>query len=199
MQQDNPQAQAPVAARIVTCVECGRQVPADEVIQFGEYSVCADCKPVFQQKLAEGSFRPMTLAFASVGRRFAAVSLDGVLIWFVFFIVGISVFAALGKSGLAASMVTLSTIAWPVFSTVMSAGYMIFFTGKYGATPGKMALGIKVVRATGAPMGYGLATGRYFATFVSSMTLGIGYLIAFFDEEKRTLHDRICATRVIRT
>jgi hypothetical protein len=33
---------------------------------------------------------------------------------------------------------------------------------------------------------------------LSSLTLAIGYIMAAFDDEKRSLHDRICDTRVIR-
>ena len=33
---------------------------------------------------------------------------------------------------------------------------------------------------------------------LSIVMLGIGYLIAAFDDQKRTLHDHICDTRVIR-
>jgi len=33
---------------------------------------------------------------------------------------------------------------------------------------------------------------------LSGMTLGIGYILAAFDAEKRGLHDMICDTRVIR-
>jgi hypothetical protein len=42
-----------------------------------------------------------------------------------------------------------------------------------------------------------LSVGRYFAKMLSSLTLLIGYIIAAFDEEKRSLHDRICNTRVV--
>jgi uncharacterized RDD family membrane protein YckC len=71
--------------------------------------------------------------------------------------------------------------------------------GKYGATVGKMAAKIKIVNADGTPVSYGKAAGRYFAEILSSMICGIGYLMVAFDnEEKRALHDRICNTRVVR-
>ena len=43
-------------------------------------------------------------------------------------------------------------------------------------------------------------TGRVsFAEMLSSLTLGIGYIMVAFDDEKRGLHDRdICDTRVVR-
>jgi uncharacterized RDD family membrane protein YckC len=60
-----------------------------------------------------------------------------------------------------------------------------------------MALGLKVIRADGGPISAGLALGRYLAQILSALIFGIGYIIAGFDSEKRSLHDRICDTRVI--
>jgi uncharacterized RDD family membrane protein YckC len=77
------------------------------------------------------------------------------------------------------------------------AAYNTYFVGKFGATPGKMACSLKIVMAGGAPVSYGRAFGRTFAEMLSGMTCNIGYLIAAFDEEKRSLHDHICATRVV--
>jgi uncharacterized RDD family membrane protein YckC len=81
---------------------------------------------------------------------------------------------------------------------VIAVGYEIWFTARYSATPGKMALGLKVIRAQGGPISYGLSTGRYFAKILDSFTFGIGYMMAGWDSEKRALHDRICDTRVVR-
>ena len=72
------------------------------------------------------------------------------------------------------------------------------FIGRYGATLGKMALGLRVVTSEGAPVTYARALGRYFAKLLSAFLCGIGYLLAAFDEQKRALHDRICDTRVVR-
>jgi len=80
----------------------------------------------------------------------------------------------------------------------MSAGYHSWFVKRYAGTPGKILLGLSVVRADGASMDWSTAIGRYFATWISSLTLGIGYLMAAFDDEKRTLHDHIARTRVLR-
>jgi uncharacterized RDD family membrane protein YckC len=78
------------------------------------------------------------------------------------------------------------------------AVYDIWFVGKYAATPGKMACRIKVVTADAGQVSYARALGRHFAKWISGFTLGIGYLMAAFDDQKRSLHDRICDTRVIR-
>ena len=37
-----------------TCVECGKAFPADELVSLNKSWVCARCKPVFLQRLAEG-------------------------------------------------------------------------------------------------------------------------------------------------
>jgi uncharacterized RDD family membrane protein YckC len=76
--------------------------------------------------------------------------------------------------------------------------YETFFVARLGATPGKMALGLKVVRPDGGPVGLGRAFGRYFAKFLSMIILGIGYIMVGFDSEKRGLHDMICGTRVVK-
>ena len=76
--------------------------------------------------------------------------------------------------------------------------YEIVMIKKYGATVGKMAMKIRVVRPDGDSISYGRSTGRYFAKVLSGMILYIGYLMAFWDDEKCALHDRICQTRVVK-
>ena len=78
--------------------------------------------------------------------------------------------------------------------------YEIYFVSTRSATPGKLALGLKIVRADGAPMTTGLAVGRFFAYILDSLIpLYIGFIIAGFDSEKRAVHDYICGTRVVYT
>jgi uncharacterized RDD family membrane protein YckC len=82
----------------------------------------------------------------------------------------------------------------------LPAAYEIFFIGKYGATPGKMLLKIKVASPDGGKISYARSTGRYFAKMLSGLpTLFIGFLMAFWTEERKALHDLICQTRVIST
>ena len=76
--------------------------------------------------------------------------------------------------------------------------YFTFFHGRWGATVGKMACGLRVVTAEGEPITYMRAFGRFWAFMLSGIILYIGYIMAGFDDEKRALHDRICSTRVIK-
>jgi uncharacterized RDD family membrane protein YckC len=85
-----------------------------------------------------------------------------------------------------------------VISTALVLGYVTFFLGGYGATPGKMACGIRVVRSNGEGVSYARAFGRVWAECLSSLIFCIGYIMAAFDGEKRALHDRLCDTRVVK-
>lgn len=69
---------------------------------------------------------------------------------------------------------------------------------KFGATPGKMLLGLKIVNQEGSKPSFKSSVLReVVGRVLSVITLGVGYLIALFDKEKRTLHDRLAGTRVI--
>lgn len=46
-----PAVQVPTTA---TCAECGNSFPLTEMIHHGNTYICANCKPIFMQKLSEG-------------------------------------------------------------------------------------------------------------------------------------------------
>ncbi|MBU0482042.1 MAG: RDD family protein [Proteobacteria bacterium] len=86
-----------------------------------------------------------------------------------------------------------------VVNMLLGVFYITWFVGKFGATPGKMVARLKIVNGDGAKIGYGLAFGRYCGEFiVVALTLMIGYLVALFDRRRRTLHDRLCNTWVVK-
>lgn len=68
-----------------------------------------------------------------------------------------------------------------------------------GQTPGKMAIGAKIVDAkTGQALTPGKAVLRYLGYFISLICLAIGYLWVGFDPRKQGWHDHIAGTVVIR-
>lgn len=92
----------------------------------------------------------------------------------------------------------IDLVIW-LFGVTLSIGYAVFFTGYCGQTPGKMALRIKVIRTNGRPLTYGRAALREFpGKLISSLLLGVGYLMVAFDSQKQGLHDRIADTYVIK-
>jgi uncharacterized RDD family membrane protein YckC len=149
--------------------------------------------------------RPLTpVRYAGFWIRFLARLID----WLILKAVGWVILAPLGFSSAGFLMGShdigdfLSFIAMQgmmmTISVAIAAAYEITLTTMKGATLGKMALGLKVVRPDGGGISAARATGRYFGTWLSGMILFIGYIIAAFDDEKRSLHDRLCETRVIR-
>ena len=65
------------------------------------------------------------------------------------------------------------------------------------ATLGKRAMGLIVTDGKGQRLGFGQASGRYFAGAVSYITLYIGYALAGWTERKQALHDLIADTCVV--
>jgi uncharacterized RDD family membrane protein YckC len=92
------------------------------------------------------------------------------------------------------SLLSVFLIKWFV-----PALYTTFFLVNYQATPGKMAFSLKVIPANHNKITYGIALARFFSELISAFLLFFGYIIAIFDIQKRTLHDRICQTFVVQT
>jgi uncharacterized RDD family membrane protein YckC len=135
--------------------------------------------------------------YASVGRRFVASLVDGLILGLVF------VPFSLVLGGYNYSTQTSGSEASPFFTlfmTLVQWAYYVYFTGSKGQTLGKMALGIKVVRKDGvAPVGYGKGFMREIVgKLISSVVLALGYLWAIWDKEKQTWHDKIAGTIVVR-
>lgn len=189
----------PLGGAQVACTMCNRVYPPDEVIEYQGRYVCAECKPEFVQRLKEGVPLP-GMVFGGFWIRFVALFLDGLILgvvscgtWIASISLMVPFFETDFESGVGVGLQLVNYVV----SFVVGCGYQTFFLGRYGATPGKMVMGLKVVRPDGGSLTYWRAFGRYWATMVSNFTCYIGYIIAAFDDEKRTLHDHICSTRVI--
>ncbi len=76
--------------------------------------------------------------------------------------------------------------------------YHAAFVGGCGQTPGKMALGIAVVRRDGGRAGYGRALVRCLGGVFALVTVGISTLGVLFTRERRGLGDWLAGTRVVR-
>ena len=186
------------------CAECGKVFPLEETIRYGDARVCAACKPVFLQKLQEGaSLNAGERRYAGFWIRVAAKLLDGLIIGVPMVIVMFIVMVPMirGMAGRAPGNIPptfpIAIHLIQLVFVVVQAGYVIFFLGKYGATPGKMACGIRVITSDGGNISYGRATGRFFAEWLSGLICYIGYIMVAFDGQKRALHDHICNTRVV--
>ena len=166
------------------------------MIQHGPAYVCAACKPVFLQRIQEGVSVAGNFQYGGFWIRFAAKMLDGIILFVINMMVYLVVTIASATAGSPAAAIA-GAILNSVIQIAIACAYETWFVGKYGATPGKMACGLRVVMPDGGPVSYARAVGRYFAQWLDWFTLTIGFIIAAFDDQKRALHDRICETRVI--
>lgn len=181
------------------CSQCGRQFPSEELVRFGAATVCANCKDLYAQRLRETGQVAGRRVYAGFWIRFGAILIDGIALWMVnFAIQTVTGTARLISPGDFPHMMGLLGVSF-FLSTAVSMFYEAFFLVQFGATPGKMVFKLKVITPDGGPISWGRAIGRFFARYLSGITLMIGYIMAGFDSEKRALHDYIAGTRVIRT
>jgi uncharacterized RDD family membrane protein YckC len=120
---------------------------------------------------------------ASLGIRFIALLLDGLFISII--------------NGL----LTLVSLYYFMFlfsgPITMFLYYGICEGSSMSATLGKKICGIVVVDEHGSKLTMGEGFLRSLCRILSGMTLGIGYLIALFDQDNRALHDRLVKTLVV--
>ena len=153
---------------------------------------------------AEGRARGVggAVVYAGFGVRLAAKLVDLVIFYGMGLIVQ-GVVAAVWFDGVVPHMLEdwegwtrFALVAGPINLAVVLA-YSVYFILRHEATPGKRLLGLRVVRTDGARLGAGRVIGRHFAEQISTLTFFAGYVMAAFDEQRRTLHDMICDTRVV--
>lgn len=167
-----------------------------------------------------------TNRYASVGKRFVAIIIDGFLLQILYFI-------AYGKPPAPEDLSTPKGIAYNLLAAIIGWIYFALMeSSSLQATFGKRLLGIVVTNTDGDKISFGRATLRYlaksfwilifiFAFLVALMTrtinggqspylafvgllfliaiavLFIGYLMAFFTPEKQALHDIIARCLVV--
>ncbi len=111
---------------------------------------------------------------------------------------------------------------YAVVALAVQWGYTVWMHGKWGQTLGKMATGVKVVKANSEPIGYGRAFGRLLVplplvfvvqfnylipspafvkgvvSVVSYIALAANYVTAGLRTDKRAIHDLVAGTRVMK-
>ena len=180
-----------------SCAVCKGRFAQSQMVRFGDKLVCASCKPTYVQMLAMGVGNVGGLRYGGFWIRFGAKFIDGIILGVVNFATSMATTFLIASNN-SPEMAIVALLVNGCIQIAVGVAYNIYFlSGKYQATPGKMACGLKVVTADGDKISAGRAVGRYFAEMLSSMIMMIGYIMAAFDDEKRTLHDRICNTRVV--
>lgn len=82
---------------------------------------------------------------------------------------------------------------------IFPAAIVLVFWAKKDATPGKIAIGARVVdESTGGKPSTGQLISRYFAHFISVLPLCPGFPWAGFDSRKQAWHDKLSGTVAFR-
>lgn len=80
---------------------------------------------------------------------------------------------------------------------VLQVVYFILFTYCTGTTPGKRLMNLRVISAERKLSFVDVLYRETIGRFLCSFSVGIGYIVAGLDREKRGIHDMLCDTRVI--
>lgn len=127
---------------------------------------------------------PRPLVYAPLPARLAAAVIDLLL-------VGIPVVA------MVVFIDQPAVVAW--FSVMFPLLYCLGFWTLDGATPGKAAMGLRVVTTTGEPITVIHGFIRYTGYLVSALTFFVGYLMAAGNPQRRGFHDYWAGSVVVKT
>ncbi len=135
-------------------------------------------------------------------RRVVAYIIDAIILN-----IGLSIAGGVFGLGIGMQMMNID----PSGQASLGAGYFAFvglsFIGQWlyfavleasswQGTLGKKALGMSVTDLNGNRIGFGRATGRYFAKIISTVILLIGFIMVAFMGRKQGLHDILAGTLV---
>jgi uncharacterized RDD family membrane protein YckC len=115
---------------------------------------------------------------------------------FVGVILGLVIIAGNGNldednAALTAVSYLIGIPSWWLYSALLESS-------PWQGTLGKRALGLRVTDEEGQRIGFGTATARHFAKYLSAIALCIGFLMVAFTDRKQGLHDRLARTLVLK-
>ena len=147
-----------------------------------------------------------TAHYAGFWRRFVAFLIDSIIVVIIGCIGGSFIGLMYGFLAAATTDGDISPDAIGTGAGVLGfiwgiAADCLYFTAlessSMQATPGKMVLNMIVTNYEFRRIGFGQANARYWGKLVSSLILGIGFLMVAFTEKKQALHDQFAGTLVI--
>lgn len=128
------------------------------------------------------------LEIASVGQRLGAFLVDFAISVLVG-IVGVVIGSAIGGDGSVVEL-GLSIVYWIA---------VLIMVATRGQSPGKIAIGIKIVKTDGGSIGFGTTLLReIIGKIISSIIILLGYIWILFDGQRQGWHDKIAGTYVVK-
>ncbi|MEP7010662.1 MAG: RDD family protein [Acidobacteriota bacterium] len=195
---------------LVHCARCGNTFCPDCYVELGGQAFCAECKVQRLLDLRAGTAPAVgQLRLASIGRRFGALFLDGLILAIPLAVITMVVmFAVLiprgmmkpgTNDGLFAGAQLILQLVLMGFGFVAGILYYGIQIARSGQTIGKRIIGLKVVSPDGSDVRPGQAWTRAVVQqgfgFLSCLGI-INYLTAF-GAERTCIHDMAAKTRVV--
>lgn len=135
---------------------------------------------------------------AGLFTRTLALALDGVILNAIFFatssLVALGINAIFGGGdGVSTPALVAGTAIW----IAAGSAYVVGFWALSGETPGMRFLDLRLEGPDGPRLGLRRAVRRLVGVVLSAIPLGLGFVIALFDERRRTFADRFAATQMM--
>ena len=146
-----------------------------------------------QPQYGQQPYSSLQTQTVGVGVRFLAVLIDGIIVGIVVGIIEAILVGGTHGSGVGSALASL-------ISLILGFGYFIYMEGQRGATVGKMALGLRVVRMDGTPITMNEAVIRNLLRIIDSLPFAylVGAILVWTSPLKQRLGDRAAKTLVIR-
>jgi len=151
---------------------------------------------------------PTLPPYASWGRRFAAVFVDGFLLAIPFVVaIVVAVVSTEGSGGGQEDEISDAAaigvlIAWALSVVAPLVYYTVLHGRASGQTVGKRLLGIRVVGEDFRPIGYGRAFGRVLISWVLWLLCYVPGILdvlwPLWDDKNQSLHDKVANSLVVR-
>ena len=136
---------------------------------------------------------------AGIPSRLVALALDVLVQVPILIVLGLAAGALVNATGTAGGVA--KALAFAALALLLTLGHFLYFavleTTSAGRTPGKRALGLRVVRIDGSAPGLTDSLVRNIGR-IGDYPLGIGALVAFFNPRSRRIGDLLAGTMVVR-
>lgn len=152
------------------CDNCGQDFAPALLAAHNGDMVCEACK----LKLLQAG-RKNRLKYGSILNRFIAKVID---LLFMLAMAGMveGLSRKLFPASYAGNTVTPVFTATLIINMLLGIFYITWFVGKFGATPGKMVVNLKITDPAGSRLGYLHAFGRYCGEFIAGLGI-MGFLV----------------------
>ncbi len=139
--------------------------------------------------------------YAGFWVRYVAAAVDGIIlavpIIIIEFVLGASTITTINSSATMSPNIA-AQFTGTAINLLVTWIYYVFMTNAFGATLGKMLVGIHVQANNGQKLALGnILLRETIGKLISAMLLLIGYIMAAFTSQKQALHDKIAGSVVV--